>query len=66
MIAHLVVIDRRELRERIEGMLANDDPDGAEVLDVNETASLAASGLRGRPATELLQTFEAQRAGTLA
>ena len=63
VIAHLIVIDRRALRERIEGMLASDDP---EVLDVDETESLASSGLRGRPALELLATFEPQRAGTLA
>ena len=63
VVAHLIVINERGLRERVEGMLAADNPT---VPDVNEEESLAASGLRGRPASELLDRFESERAEVVA
>ncbi len=62
VVAHLV--DRGRIqRERVDRLLATP---GAAIEDRDEQESLEASGLRGVPLAELLDTFERERAGDVA
>ena len=67
VVAHLRIINRLGLRERLELMLRDaPGPGGPFLPDVNEHQSLAASGYRDLPTLELLTAFAAERAATVA
>ena len=59
VLAHLISIQGPALVDRVKAMLDSDLP---LLPDADEQKLLAASGLRGRAARELLQTFCEQRA----
>jgi hypothetical protein len=59
VLAHLISIQRPALVDRVRAILDGDLP---LLPDADEHKILAASGLRGRPARELLQMFSERRA----
>jgi hypothetical protein len=59
VLAHLASIQRVALVGRVKAMLESDLPT---LPDVDEHENLAAMGLRGRPAAELLHIFRDERA----
>ena len=62
VVAHLASIQQPALLDRIATILGGDMPP---VPNVDEAATLAASGFRERDAGELLMIFEGERAGAI-
>jgi hypothetical protein len=62
VLAHVLSVEPWALARRVRLMLDEDDPP---VPEVDEGEALARSGLRERPAGELLEQFERARRGNL-